>query len=116
MLRLDGHPILQGHGSPHEIEQSSSSSTQGEFVVRVVHAGQPLNNGDRFHKEDLTEQDFSVYRATDGRRLFLATTPGVSLVEQSFALSPGGNQLAILSNATISFYPIGTPAESKSDR
>jgi hypothetical protein len=116
MLRLDGHPILRGRGSPHEIEQSSSSSTRGEFVVRVVHAGPPLNNGDWFRKEDLREQDFSIYRATDGRRLFLTTTPGVSLVEQSFALSPGGNQLAILSDATISFYPIGTPAESKSDR
>jgi hypothetical protein len=116
MLRLDGHPILQGHFSPCEIEQSSSSSRQGEFVVRVVHAGQPLHNNDEFRKEDLLKQDFSVYRATDGRRLFLTTTPGVSLVEQSFALSPGGNQLAILSDATISFYPIGTPAESKSDR
>jgi hypothetical protein len=117
MLRLDGHPILQGHGSPQEIEQSSSSSTQDEFVVRVVHAGRPIyNNDDSFHKEDLIKQDFSVYRATDGRRLFLTTTPGVSLVEQSFALSPGGNQLAILSDATISFYPIGTPAESMSDR
>jgi hypothetical protein len=117
MLRLDGHPILQGHGSPKEIEQSSSSSTQGEFVIRVVHAGRPLcNNDDSFHKEDLIKQDFSVYRATDGRRLFLTTTPGVSLVEQSFALSPGGNRLAILSDATISFYPIGTSTESKSDR
>jgi hypothetical protein len=116
MLRLDGHPLLQGHGSPHEIEQSSSSNLQGEFVVRVVHAGRPLNNGDWFDKEDLLKQDFSVYRATDGRRLFLTTTPGVSLVEQSSALSPNGNQLAILSDATISFYLIGTPAESKSDR
>jgi len=117
MLRLDGHPILQGHGSPQEIEQSSSSSTQGEFVVRVVHAGRPIyNNNDWFHKEDLIKQDFSVYRAADGRRLFLTTTPGVSLVEQSFALSPGGNQLAILSDATISFYPIGTSTVSKSDR
>jgi hypothetical protein len=117
MLRLDGHPILQGHGSPQEIEQSSSSSTQDEFVVRVVHTGRPIyNNVDSFHKEDLIKQDFSVYHATDGRRLFLTTTPGVSLVEQSFALSPDGNQLAILSDATISFYPIGTSAESKSDR
>jgi hypothetical protein len=116
MLRLDGHPILQGHGSPQEIEQSSSSSTQDEFVVRVVHTGRPIYNVDSFHKEDLIKQDFSVYHATDGRRLFLTTTPGVSLVEQSFALSPDGNQLAILSDATISFYPIGTSAESKSER
>ena len=117
MLTLDGHPILQGHGSPQEIEQSSSSSTQDEFVVRVVHTGRPIyNNVDSFHKEDLIKQDFSVYHATDGRRLFLTTTPGVSLVEQSFALSPDGNQLAILSDATISFYPIGTSAESKSER
>jgi hypothetical protein len=111
MLRLDGHPILQSHNSPQEIEQSSSSGNQSEFAVRVVRTEHPKNHSEVFYKEDLHEQEFSIYRASDGKRLFLTTTPGVSLVEQSFALSPSGHQLAILTNATISFYSIGASAQ-----
>jgi hypothetical protein len=111
MLRLDGHPILQGRGSSQEIEQSSSSSNKSEFAVRVVRTEHTKARSDPFHKEDLREQEFSIYRAADGKRLFLTTTPGVSLVEQSFALSPSGHQLAVLTNATISFYSIGTSVQ-----
>jgi hypothetical protein len=111
MLRLDGHPILQGHSSFVEIEQASTSSNQSEFAIRVVRARIHKIRGSPFRKEDLHEQKFSIYRAADGKRLFLTTTPGVSLVEQSFALSPSGRQLAVLSNATISFYSIETPVE-----
>jgi hypothetical protein len=111
MLRLDGHPVLQGHGSSQKIEQSSSSSNQSEFAVPVVRTEHTKASGDSFHKEDLHEQEFSIYRATDGKRLFLTTTPGVSLVEQSFALSPSGHQLAVLTDASISFYSIGTSVQ-----
>jgi hypothetical protein len=111
MLRLDGHPILQGHSSYVEIEQASTSSNQSEFAVRVVRAKMPTIRSAPFRKEGLHEQEFSVYRAADGKRLFLTTTPGVSLVEQSFALSPSGRQLAVLSNATISFYSIETSVQ-----
>jgi hypothetical protein len=111
MLRLDGHPILEGHSSFVEMEQASSSSNQSEFAVRVVRTEYPKTRGSPFRKEDLHEQEFSIYRSNDGKRLFLTTTPDVSLVEQSFALSPSGHQLAVLTNATISFYSIGTPVE-----
>jgi hypothetical protein len=94
-----------------EIEQASTSSNQSEFAVRVVRAKMPTIRGAPFRKEGLHEQEFSIYRAADGKRLFLTTTPGVSLVEQSFALSPSGRQLAVLSNATISFYSIETPVQ-----
>ena len=106
MIRLDGHAILTSHGSSQEIEQSSSSSTQDDFAVRVVRAHYARSRGERFHKQDLKEQEVGVYRTSDGKRLFIANDPDVSLAEQSFALSPTGNQLAILSDATISLYSI----------
>jgi hypothetical protein len=111
MLHLDGHPILQGRSSFVEIQQSSSSGNQGEFVVRVVRTGQHKAHDSLFRKEDLREQEFSIYRATDGKRLFLTTIPGVSMVEQSFTLSPNGHQLAVLTNASISFYSIGASVQ-----
>ncbi|WP_433963771.1 hypothetical protein [Tunturiibacter gelidiferens] len=38
LLRLDGRPILNGHGSSEEIEQSSGSSNQDDLAVRIVRA------------------------------------------------------------------------------
>jgi hypothetical protein len=109
MIRFDGHPILNSHGSSEDIEQSSSSSNQAEFAVRVVRANNAVSRGDLFFKQDLKEQEVSVYRSSDGKRLFFTTNPGVSLAAQSFALSPTGAQLAILSDLTISLYPIAKP-------
>jgi hypothetical protein len=106
LLRLDGHPILTGKGSSEEIEQSSSSNSQNDFVVRVVRSHVSRSRGETFKEEDLKEQEISVYRASDGKRLFLSLSPDVSLAEQSFTLSPDGAQLAILSSANISVYPI----------
>jgi hypothetical protein len=111
MIRLDGHPILRGHGSSQEIEQSSSSSNESDFAIRVVRTHHSKSRSETFRKEDLQEQEISVYRATDGKRLFLTADHGVSLAEQSFALSPTGKQLAVLSDATISLYSIGTSVQ-----
>ncbi|RXH54948.1 hypothetical protein GRAN_4052 [Granulicella sibirica] len=104
MLRLDGHPILKARGSSQELEQSSSSSNGSQFAIRVVRALHSKARGDRFHKEDLHEQEISIYRIADGKRLFNTVDPSVSLAEQSFALSPDGQRLAVLSNANISLY------------
>jgi hypothetical protein len=106
LIRLDGHPILNGRGSSEEIEQSSSSTSQNDFAVRVVRAYFSKAHGQTFKKNDLKEQEVSVYRASDGKRLFFSLNPDVSLAEQSFALSPDGAQLAILSGVNISLYPI----------
>ncbi|HEY6764204.1 MAG TPA: hypothetical protein VI386_05485 [Candidatus Sulfotelmatobacter sp.] len=109
MLRLDGHPILNSHGSSEDLEQSSSSSNQADFVVRVVRANNAVSREDLFFKQNLKEQVISVYRTSDGKRLFFTTSPGISLAKQSFALSPAGAQLAILSDLTISLYTVPQP-------
>jgi hypothetical protein len=106
MIRLDGHPILNSQGSSEDLEQSSSSSDQANFAVRVVRANNAVSRGDTFYKQDLKEQQVSVYRASDGKRLFFTVNPGISLAEQSFALSPNGTKLAIISDLTLLIYPI----------
>jgi hypothetical protein len=103
MLRSDGHPILLGRGSSREIGQTSSSSNASQFAVRVVNTEHAKANGDFFHKSDLQTQEISVYRTADGKRTF-ETSSDPSLVEQSYALSPTGNQLAILTDGKINFY------------
>ena len=106
LVRLDGHPILTGKGSSEEIEQSSSSTNQSDFAVRIVRAYISKARGQTFQKLELKEQGVSVYLANDGKRLFFSLSPEVSLAEQSFALSPEGTSLAVLSGAKILLYPI----------
>jgi hypothetical protein len=109
MLRLDRHPILNSHGSSEDLEQAASSSNQADFAVRVVRANSAVSRGHFFFKQDLKEQESSVYRTSDGKRLFFTISPGISLAKESFALSPAGAQLAVLSDLTISLYPIPQP-------
>jgi hypothetical protein len=109
MIRLDGHPILNSHGSSEDLEQSATSANQNDFAIRIVRANNAVSRGDLFYKQDLKEQEVSVYHAKDGKRLFLTTSPGISLAKQSFALSPAGAHLAVLSDLTISLYSIPQP-------
>jgi len=111
LIRLDGHPILNGHGASDEIEQSSGSSNQDDLAVRIVRAHFSKSRGDTFKKQDLKEQEVSVYRARDGKRLFFSINPDVSLAEQSFALSPDGAHLAVLAGVNIALYPIAKAAD-----
>jgi hypothetical protein len=106
MIRLDGHPILNSNGTSEDLERSSSSTDQANFAVRVVRANNAVSRGDTFYRQDLKEQQVSVYRASDGKRLFFTINPGISLAEQTFALSPNATQLAIVSDLTILIYPI----------
>ena len=107
ILRLDGHLILSGHGPGLDAEQCFSS-THGDFAVRMVI---PKTTGSRkiVVYKDLEEQQVGIYRVNDGKRLFSTVSPGVSLTQQSFALSPQGDQLAVLSDRAISVYQVPQP-------
>ncbi len=109
IIRLDGHLILSGHGSALQMEQCFSSQ-YGDFAVRMVLPKPGMARGSLFSKSDLAEQKISIYRSKDGKRLFSTASPGVSLVQQSFAISPTGDQLAALSDTAISVYEVGKPA------
>ncbi len=112
MLRPDGHPVLKAVSPSEEIEQASSSISPNAFAVRVVKVANPMLPGQPFSKSDLQRQEVSVYRSSDGRRLFSTSASEVPMAEQSFALSPSGNQVALIGDTSINFYAIaaeGTP-------
>ncbi len=107
VLRSDGHPILLDPGSSREIEQAASSDDNSQLAVRVVHTDHTKANGDYFHKEDLVSQQISVFRVLDGKRLF-GISVNASLADQSYALSPSGDRLAVLTDGRIFLYPMPT--------
>jgi hypothetical protein len=109
VLRFDGHPILLDPGSSSEMEQTAFGDQESQLAVRVIHTQHAKTNGDYFHREDLLSQQVSVFRASDGKRLFEITT-NASLAEQSYALSPSGDRLAVLSDGRIFLYALaGAP-------
>jgi len=106
MLRHDGHPVLKAVSPSEEIEQAFSSVSSQEFAVRVVKVVRAMMPGQPFHKSDLQREEISVYRASDGHRLFSTDAAEVPLVEQSFALSPNGQQIALIGDSSINFYAV----------
>ena len=110
MLRPDGHPVLKGQSPSEEIEQASSSIAPGEFAVRVVKVLKPMLPGQPFSKTDIAREEITVYRSSDGRRLFSTTATEVPMAEQSFAISPSGRQVALIGDATINFYSVAAKA------
>jgi hypothetical protein len=112
ILRANGRPILKGWSSSAEIEQNASGSQEGEaFAVGIVSANKSLPPQSYFYTTDLQNQQITVYRADDGRRLFSAYIPTPIPTLQSFTLSPDGNQLAVLVADQIQFYTV--PANAK---
>ena len=109
MLRPDGHPVLKGRSPSEEIEQSVTSSAPTQFAIRVVHAAKPMQLGQPFTRSDLKKEEISIYRTSDGRRIFATAAAEFPLAEQSFALSPAGNQVAITGDRSINFYAV-TPS------
>ncbi len=106
MLRPDGHPVLKAVSPSEEIEQAFSSVSSQEFAVRVVKVIRAMMPGQPFRRSDLQREEISVYRASDGHRLFSTDPAEVPMVEQSFALSPSGKQIALIGDSSINFYAV----------
>lgn len=55
---------------------------------------------------DLEAEHIAVYRAKNGQRVFAVSMPSPVPTLQTFVLSPVGDQLAVLSQDQIAFYPL----------
>jgi hypothetical protein len=104
IIRIDGRLLLSGHAPGLEAQQCLSSS-HGDFAVRMV-LPRPAISHDVHALKDVERQQVGIYRASDGKRLLSTVSPGVSQTQQSFALSPEGDQVAVLSDTAISVYQV----------
>ena len=106
MLRQDGHPLLKGTSPSDEIEQTARGSVAGAFAVRVVRATRPMGYGQPFTRTDLSKEEIAIYRSADGVNVAAVTSDDFALSEQAFALSPGGDQMALVGSRAILFYAV----------
>lgn len=111
VVRADGRILLTGTTSNDNWVTSVCAPPDGKvFAVGVAQASRPVNFEAGMTAADFTSMTVSVYRTSDGKRLFDATSPGAAVNRHSFALSEDGSQLAVLSGDGISLYKTGMAA------
>ena len=107
MLRSDGKPVLKGWSSSAELEQTAmGSAASSVFAVGRAESAKSIIAEAPFRLSDLTAQDVDVYRVQDGRKLIALKLSSLLPTLQTFALSPDGQQLAVLQQDQIMFYAL----------
>ena len=81
----------------------------GLFAIKFVRATSDLTPGVDFTLTDLKSEEVRVYRAVDGKRLLAVHVDDPSASNGSYALSPDGAQLALLSQSQIQVIPVIAP-------
>lgn len=105
MLRSDGHPLLKGESASDEILQYAQGTAGGDFAVRTVKAVHSMSYGQPFRRADLAQERITVYRNQDGAHLASVATADFAMSQLAFALSPNGDQMAVIGDSSILFYP-----------
>lgn len=112
MIRPDGRSVLKGWSSSAELELSASGAG-GSFVIGIAKAARALMADFPFGAADLESQQFGVYRAENGQSLLAVSVPAPVPTQQSYSLSPSGDQLAVLQADQIVFYAVRLGASPK---
>jgi hypothetical protein len=107
VLRPNGKPVLKGSSSSTELERTANgSATGGVFTISMAEAGRSITPDSAFQTSDLQSQRIAVYRAENGERIFSVAVASPAPTVQTFVLSPGGDQLAVLEGDEIDLYKI----------
>jgi hypothetical protein len=107
VLHGDGKVVVKGWSSRSELEQTAGGNVgSNAFAIRIAVAIQSRNSEAVFKPSDLKSARVTVYRAENGRRIFsIAVSDPVPAV-QTFAISPGEDQVALLKVDEIAFYRV----------
>jgi hypothetical protein len=104
-LRADGKMLLHGDDIRGELAHDAAGGTD-TFAVKVVRAERPITPGGSFKPSELASQEVRVFRASDGKRLMTAHVKDPIASHGTYALSPDGSHLAVLSESQISFFAV----------
>lgn len=107
VIRADGKVLLRGQLGQHDAgKEVIGDQKAGLFAIKVVHAVSALSPGVEFRATDLESEEVRVYRASDGKRLFAVRVDEPSASHGSYAVSPDGVHLAILTQSQIQLTPL----------
>jgi hypothetical protein len=117
IVRSNGRTLLTGNvPSNGLLEHADAPTGAGVFAIGIAQASHPVDFGHGIVASDFHNVAVSVYRISDGHRLFATRSASGAVNRQTFALSESGERLAILSGADVSLYRIGGPRLSNSEQ
>jgi hypothetical protein len=107
VVRPDGKVLLTGT-TPSETWVASADAPPGGkvFAIGIAEATRPVDFGAGMVASDFNSVTVSIYRSTDGQRIFATRSSHGAVNRHSFALSEAGDRLAILSGDNLSLYRI----------
>ena len=109
VLSADGKVLLRGEAGPRDVgHEAMGNQEHAKFAIKVVHATRELSPGIEFTNTDLESEEVRVYRAGDGKRLLAIRVNEPVASHASYALSPDGDQLAVVSESQIRFFSVPT--------
>jgi hypothetical protein len=105
ILHSDGKVILKGWSNSTEMAQAAGGNVGNHaFAVRIAQAAASRVPGGVFTRADLKGAQVTIYSAKNGRRIFSISFADPVPAVQTFAISPGEDQLAILTASELNFY------------
>ncbi len=108
IVRSNGKTLLTGNvPSNGLLEQADAPTGASVFAIGIAEASHPVDFVQGIVASDFQNVAVSVYRSSDGHRLFATRSANGAVNRQSFALSESGDRLALLSGDTVSLYRIG---------
>ena len=108
-LRSDGKQILKKTSTASELPRHADADTAGDaFVVATPRMAAGMAVGLYFRPADLEGENLSVYNARDGKLRFSAFVKAPAPSHQEFALSPNGNELAVVQGGHVSLIALPT--------
>jgi hypothetical protein len=115
IVRSNGRTLLTGN-VPGDglLEHADAPTGAGVFAIGIAQASHPVDFGQGIVASDFQNVAVSVYRISDGHRLFATRSTSGAVNRQSFALNESGSRLALLSGDAVSLYRIDAAPEAAS--
>jgi hypothetical protein len=106
-LRTDGRQILRRTSTANELAQHANADAAGDtFAIAAPRMASGIASGIYFRPVDLAGESLSVYNARDGKLRFSTFVKAPAPSHQEFALSPNGDQLAVIEGAHVSLITL----------
>jgi hypothetical protein len=107
VMRPNGKLILRGESSLAELGHAAiGNEDKKEFAVKILRSHGAMQTEAVFRPTDLESELLSVYRATNGKRLFNVRVSDPTASNGGYALAPDGSQLAVLTRGQIELYAL----------
>lgn len=104
---IDGQRLWRGRRDGHSVWPTFALSQSGNrFALGLLRVTHSIDLADSLDDEDVKQQMVQVFDVANGNLLLTTTASPVLTAGQNFALSPDGNQLAVLHDGALEIYDI----------